>query len=266
MDRNRSGFSLVELLVVVVVAALMMTAVFQTLIVQQRGYRQQFSMTNARQNSRTTLDLLGVELRELSAKGGDLLMASRDSIRFRSYRKAGIVCDIPNANQPLVVELGDSPFEQGDSLLVYLEEGDTWTARPVTGASAATCPGGVPARALTVAPALTNVALGAPVRGYRKVAYGLEADGGKPVLARREEGTAPVTLVTPLASSAQGGLRFRYFRANGFEMNGIPLSGPDRDSVARIEVTVRGTSLGTGSASRREHLDSLSLQVTLRGN
>jgi hypothetical protein len=98
------------------------------------------------------------------------------------------------------------------------------------------------------------------------VAYGLATAGNKSVLARREGVGAPVTLVEPLASSAQGGLRFRYFRADGTEIISTPLSALDRAAVARIGITVRGSSLGTGSASRREYLDSLSLQVNLRGN
>ena len=95
MNHRAPGFTLVELLAVVVIAVLIMGAVMQTLVVQQRGYRQQSSITNARQSSRMALDLLTVELRELSARDGDLLMAEEDSIRFRSFQKVGIVWRCP---------------------------------------------------------------------------------------------------------------------------------------------------------------------------
>jgi prepilin-type N-terminal cleavage/methylation domain-containing protein len=265
MNRHPSGFTLVELLVVVVVAGLLMAAVFQTLIVQQRGYRQQYSVTNARQASRTTLDLLAVELRELSAATGDLAMASQDSLRFRSYRKAGLVCAMPDLTTLIVREFGSAAFVAEDSVLVYQEENDDWVAALVEGAESATCPDGSLARKLEISSDVSPAGTGAPVRGYRMAAYGLELIDGKWALARRDQGEGAVSLVEPLASREQGGLQFLYYNAASDDPF-IPSGSAGLADVKRVEVVVRGISLGTGNAAQREHLDSLSLQVNLRGN
>jgi hypothetical protein len=251
------------MLVVVVVAGLLMAAVFQTVIVQQRSYRQQYSITNARHVSRTTLDLLAVELRELSAASGDLLMASENSLRFRSYRKVGIVCavPVPAVDRLLVQEFGESVFVGGDAVLVYQEEDDDWIEAAIESAASATttCPDGSEARELTLNADVSTVRTGAPVRGYQIAAYGLEFIDGKWALARQDDAGTPVSLVEPLASEEDGGLRFRYYD----DANTNPITLTD---VRRIEVIVRGMSRGTGSVGQLEYLDSLSLQINLRGN
>lgn len=254
MNHRAPGFTLVELLAVVVIAVLIMGAVMQTLVVQQRGYRQQSSITNARQSSRMALDLLTVELRELSARDGDLLMAEEDSIRFRSFLKVGIVCEMPSTADELKVGVvGDALFAPGDSVLVFIEDGNVWERDRVTAVEESSC-GPATAWKLSLS---TGVAAteGAPVRGYRQLSYGAFQLNGQTMLGRRDvDGTVP--LLGPLAD---GGLKFRYYDVFGNETSVLA-------DTHRIDVLVRGMSLGTGSAAQREYVDSLSLQINLRGN
>src|SRR5688572_27174006 len=120
MQNRRDGFSLVEILVVSVLGALVLGAVFQTLTIQQRGSRHQNTIIQTQQTNRLTMQLLDAELRELSATGGDLIAAARDSITFRAVRKVGIVCvNDSTLNRMTVWRLGDQAFTAGDSLLVF---------------------------------------------------------------------------------------------------------------------------------------------------
>lgn len=270
MNGRSPGFSLIEFLMVVVVATVIMTAVVQAMLTQQRGYRQQTAMVSARQSSRTVLDLLAVELREVSTRSagmlaGDLLMAAPESIRFRAFRKVGLVCDLdPGMGVLRVVELGDVAFDNGDRLLAFQQEGDAWADGEVNNASSTSC-GSEPARELQVGPLAANgVEIGAPVRGYEELGYGIFEIDDQWMLGRRDSDGTVVGLVGPLAEPGSHGLRFRYFDSAGNPLS-APLSAAAREQVARIEVVVKGVSHGAG-APGSEYTDSLSHQVYLRGN
>jgi prepilin-type N-terminal cleavage/methylation domain-containing protein len=262
MNRDSPGFSLIELLVVIVITGVLMVAVTQVLITQQRGYRQQTAVVNARQSSRTVLDLLAVELRELSAADGDLLIAEEELVQFRAYRKLGIACEVELGVSIKVEEFGDVPFENSDFILVYHEESDGWAAGQVQ--SAAEDEDGC-GRVLNVGSlAASDVALGAPVRGFEEYGYGLFDLEKQWMLGRRNRAGDITALVGPLAPPDENGLRFVYYDQAGTELS-PPLSTASRAQVARIEIAVKGKSLGAGTPSG-EHLDSLSMQVYLRGN
>ena len=63
MNNRAPGFTLVEMLVVTVVATVLLGAIFQTLVVQQRSYREQNAIINARQTARASIEVLAAELR-----------------------------------------------------------------------------------------------------------------------------------------------------------------------------------------------------------
>jgi prepilin-type N-terminal cleavage/methylation domain-containing protein len=272
MNRYSPGFSLVELLVVIVITGILMTAVTQTLITQQRGYSQQTAVVNARQSSRTVLDLLAVELRELSATDGDLLMADEDSLRFRAFRKLGTICGIDLGGGTIkLVEIGDVAFQSLDQLLVYHEEDDGWVATQAQNATDVDdCNGDEERdRQMTIGSlAITGASLGAPVRGFEEYSYGLLDLEDQWVLGRTDADGNVTALVGPLASPGESGLesglRFVYYDQDG-ETLSAPLNPAARAQVARIKVTVRGKGLGAATASG-EYLDLLSMQVYLRGN
>ena len=76
--RDRSGFTLVELMIVAVVGAMVVGATYQILLSSQRAYTIQSAQIQGRQTVRAGLDILFAELRELSRAEGDILTMGPD--------------------------------------------------------------------------------------------------------------------------------------------------------------------------------------------
>ncbi|HEX6940225.1 MAG TPA: prepilin-type N-terminal cleavage/methylation domain-containing protein, partial [Longimicrobiales bacterium] len=265
------GFTLVELLVAVVVTAVLLAAVTQTVIVQQRTYREQMAVLGARQTARTALELIGTELREVSASGNDIYVATPDSIRFRAYKKIGVVCAVVTGSVVDVWELG-TPFAQRDSAVVFSDGGapdetgdtwvpvrvsdrtptdqctETWGAYPLTGL-----------RLYTTLPSV-GVAPGALVRQFVPVTYGIFRINGEWVVGRKEGDAPLVALLGPIAP--ENGLEFRYYNGSGQPFQ--PVDAAQRRDIERIEIVVRVPLEGAGGGAAA--VDSLVTQVQLRGN
>src|SRR5690606_3944729 len=94
MNRRRGGLTIVELLVVAVLGALVVTAAYQVLITNQRTYTAQNAQIQGQQTVRAGLDVLFGELRELSRAGGDVLAIASDSVKVRAGRNFGLVCGV----------------------------------------------------------------------------------------------------------------------------------------------------------------------------
>jgi len=272
MNRPRSaGFTIVELLVVTVLAAVILGAIYQTITVQERSYRQTGAIIATQQTMRTALDVLEAELREVSAAGGDLFMARPESIGFRAFRAIGFVCraDIPGLKLD-VWELGE-PFTAGggaDSVIVFIENDpaigtdDQWQTTKISSVSTADCPdwNGYPERRLNLSGgSIAGIRPGAPIRSFRRLTYGIQQIGGRWVLARRDPVQGTDALVGPLAPPSDSGLAFRYFDANG-----NPTTNPA--AVARIWIMVKGRTPGTGLLGSTAYGDSLFTQLFLRNN
>lgn len=276
MNRRSPGFTLVELVVTVVVMAAILAAVMQAVVVQQRTYREQMGILNARQTARTALELIGTELREISATGGDIYAASRDSITFRAFRKVGVVCARPSTNRIEVWELGDQ-FVDGDSALVFsnldpqAQPDGTWLPisvkqREASGTSCTEAWGNYPLTVLQMfsSYSATQVAPGALVRGFVPVTYGRYQINGEWVIGRREGKGPVVPLLGPIADV--DGLTFRYFDVNDVNITPLPNDVMDENTrrrIRRIEIAVRARRGDVGTSTV---VDSLVTQVALRGN
>ena len=280
--RSTAGFTLVELLVVVVIGALILGATYQVLAVQQRSYRQQSAIISTQQTMRDALAVLEGELREISPADGDLLMMTPDSLTFRAYRAAGFICNFDAPGQrivvqevPVVMPGGSTAFKEGATLLYFIENSrqtgtdDQWGAVVIgspppapTSGSCGSWSGGT-GTVLNVPGfpfGITNSAifLGAPVRSVEVLTYGLYEIDGEPVLARHTDGGELVPVIGPLAPSDQGPV-FRYFDGNG-----NPATNPA--AVASIQIVVRGRTAGTGVPGQTHYSDSLVTQIYLRNN
>lgn len=276
MNRRSPGFTLVELVVTVVVTAAILAAVMQAVVVQQRTYREQMGILNARQTARTALELIGTELREISATGGDIYAVSRDSITFRAFRKVGVVCARPSTNRIEVWELGDK-FVNGDSALVFsnpdpeAQPDGSWIPisvqqRDASGTSCTEAWGNYPLTVLQMFStySATQVAPGALVRGFVPVTYGRYQINGEWVIGRREGKGPVVPLLGPIEEN--DGLTFRYFNADDIDITPPPntvMDATTRQSIRRIEIAVRARRQGGGADTA---VDSLVTQVALRGN
>lgn len=220
--RYRSGFTLVELLVSVVIAGILLTAIYQVLETNQRISLVQSEQILAQQTVRAGVDLLAQELREVSAGGGDLLRAEAGRVEFRALRSFGIAC-VVNPPQLRVVVQGQ-PFTMGRPDVYLFVEGDPESSADDRWVEARlnelpqneTCPGSRPARRLVLGGVAgddwADVRPGAVVRSFVTVAYHLASDETGWYLARTMDDET-VFLVGPVVPEA--GVRFEYLDDRG---------------------------------------------------
>lgn len=233
MRTHRAGFTLVELLVVMVVGALLMGAAYEALIVQNRSYRATGAMIQGQDALRIALGVLETELRETASIGGldiggsDILLATPDSVKIRAPRKLGFVCSVSPSEKSMIVWVEGEFFEASDGLLIYVDNDittytdDRWDDALVQSVSGntTTCltspTGSADQKIVMVAHPLVGVSPGAPLRAYEELTYGLfDFGGGDWGLGRRNSDGTLDLLVDGLAGSGQG-LTFEYFDVNG---------------------------------------------------
>ena len=246
-NRDRRGFTLVEILVVLVLGTFILMAIYQTLQTNTRAYAANNARAQGQQTLRAGVDVLSGELREISTAEGDLLDMGSDSLRIRAQRTYGLVCAVDYSTSPATItsfRVGPT-FEVGDSVFVFhdsdpeLSSDDEWFGGEVTAAAEnLNCSGSfsqtlsIPMlqTAATAAPP-DSVRVGAPIRGFETYTIGQYSIDGEAFLARREEGSAnPDPLVGPVLED--GGVSFRYLDSRGQVTNVAT-------EVAQIEVTLR---------------------------
>jgi len=286
MNSRRQGFTLVELMIVAALSAVVMGAIYQTLIVQQKSNRQINAEAATQQTLRASMQFLQGQLRELGATTGDVEAAAPESVTFRAMRKMGIVCGKPGGRNIDVFTMGDTLIV-GDSVLFFADLGDkaggddTIRIGRITasnsGGAVCTRPTGLPWDSLSMgmtrltvtllSGSFADVSVGDVVRTFEKTTYGIFSKGGSYVLGRRG-GAATDTVVKvigPLASPASGGLRFQYFDTASALPSGT-LSAANRARVFRIRMTLRGSTPGAGSTNQPTYSDTLVTNIYLRGN
>jgi hypothetical protein len=266
----------VELLVAVVVASVLLIAIFQVLLSQQQIFTVQRERIQSQQTVRAGLEVMAGELRELSPTEGDFLLADPDEMEFRVVRGLGIACE-KTSNAPLILRVvrRGRAVAEGDSVHLYVEGNPTvpgsdfWVTAGVTAVAADAEPCPVPlsaaeedrpvGRLITLVPSQTidpaDVRTGAILRIVERFSYGLMTFEGEPYLARTGEGALDVVpLVGPVR--ADNGVRFRYFDGDGNETTSLA-------AIRTVEVTVQ-TQSGARDPSGRLIGDSLSVVIHAR--
>lgn len=253
--RTPAGFTIVELLVVTVLGALVLAAIYQVLIVNQRTYAAQEVEIRQQQGIRSGMLVLTSVLREVSGGDADIVAMGDDSIRIRSARAFGILCDYDPTVNPvrMTVEKVGRWMEDDDSVFVFSDANpdrasdDEWLQGLITSVDrTATCPAPnlnaaqeirVSGLGTGAANGPTDVLVGAPARAYdpERYTYGLYAIGGETWLGRREGSDAPIPIAGPLASSGAQGLELAYRDTLGNVTN-------DPGAVGQIRVTLRARS------------------------
>jgi prepilin-type N-terminal cleavage/methylation domain-containing protein len=239
---DRRGFTLVELLVVVVLGGFLVLSIYQVLITNSRTYAVNNAQILGQQSLRAGLDVLFGELREVSAGEGDLLAMGSDSVTIRTPRAFGLVCATDYTATPprLTVFRIGPPILSGDSVFIFADNDearasdDNWLTKAVqTSDTTATC-SGAPGQELSIPNlAITNdtVRVGAGVRAFEVYTYGLYTIDGEPYLGRRPStASSPDPLVGPLLPGR--GVSFRYLDSIGSVTSVDTL-------VAQIEVVLR---------------------------
>lgn len=241
---RRAGFTLVELLIVSVLGALILVATYEVLVTNQRTYLAQQAQIQSQQSVRAGADVLFGELREISARGGDLVRMAPDSMTIRVMRKLGVACQVDLSGDPSITAyvVGDW-FASDDSVVVFADVDTTRVDDDVyhyasvnAGDNTQTC-GPKPAQILRfpgMGPAFRadSVWVGAPIRSYAWLTYGLYQVDGDWYLGRRPEGGVPAPLLGPLSSKSDGGLSFEYLDGDG---NTTATS----TEVRQIQITLR---------------------------
>jgi prepilin-type N-terminal cleavage/methylation domain-containing protein len=288
-----AGFTLVELLIVVVITGILATVIVQIVGGQARFTDIQYARQEVRDNSRSSLELITSELRGVPV-GAGLIHAGSDSIRFRSPYLWGVYCGTGTTGTPQIlveqnVWTGASvgvPQSPGSTQTLgaafitvdgggtttpqfIFRDGSTTTGAAASGAcysgmtpGATTLPAGTVALSLSLSSALSTPGLvGTPAFIYRNVAYGDGDESSSERWLTREISTG---VSQPLAGPVTR-LEFRYYDANNAEITTVPLSATDRANVRRIQVRLdMRAQRGTGGQNLASATTSDSVFVTLR--
>ena len=272
--RTQYGFTLVEMMISILVAGIVMAAVYQLLIGQSRSYGKQRELMDVHETLRSAAALLAWEMRQASAADGDLYAIGANSITLRSSRGGGTVCVI-HPTEPIFglrgAGFGEVNDWGDDSLLVYVGSAN-WNVAPIDwvdqpgamGVGNCELDGGVPDLALELGVNSSDAALiqiGAPVRAFRRVEYGLyqDAGDGRWWLGRKVGAAASYEKLTgPLLAPASGGLVLTYRDAAGNVT-------ADPTQVAVIHFVIRAESYRVSGNALEFQQDTLATMVALRG-
>jgi len=263
---RRSGFTIIELIVAMMIGTVLIGAIYQVLLTNQRVATVQREQVLGQQTVRAGIDLLAQEIREISAAGGDLVTLNASSVGFRALRAFGVACNVVNSVPPVLRVANEGrAFVVGDSVFVFADGNpliaadDQWFMAAVTSVTnGLTCgTDAVNAQSLSLSAPGTQansnlIQMGAIVRGWQGAQYSLATVGGIVYLVRQQGGET-ARLVGPLRGG--DGVTFRYLTENGAATN-VPAN------VARIEITLRSLSGLTDNGVQL--VDSLTTSVNLR--
>lgn len=277
MNSRRGGFTLVETLIVVVLGAVVMGSIYQMVVIQEKTTRHQYAIISTSENVQMALAVLTNDLKEISARDGDVTAVDSTSISFRALRKVGIVCRKSAANDWIDVwELG-AAFLASDSVVVFADganlsspNDDSWIPLRVSGTGAGVCAANPLAvanirRVTFTGTPLANVKVGALVRSFAPTRYRMTDNGEWGQLLRTEAGVE-TPIIEQLSNLNEGGLRMRYFDSTGVA---IPLNNltARRADIMRVQIKVAGKAPTSPTATGgNRYRDSLLTQVYLRGN
>ena len=246
----RRGATLVECAAALVVASVILSAVWSLLLAGWRTSRSQAASVAVRQNVRAAAALLEAELLGLSVPAGDLLAASDSALALRATRALGFVCAAVSGS---TIVLSDSLLSatrtvdpSRDSALVF-REGETWTTDDdrwlhagIASTRGGRCADGASGTALALsgpsAAELAGVGQGAPVRTFEVLEYKGYADAERlGWLGVHGPAGGGWAVVSPVAGPLRPrrGVVFRFLSADGRVVSA-------RESVVVIEAAIHG--------------------------
>ena len=104
LSTARRGFSLVEMLIVIVLlAVVLMSAVMTIFVQQQRFYSDSAAIMQTRSLTRDAALVLQSDLHALSPKSGDIYSMGASFIEFRAQPGSSVVCTIDATRKILTV-------------------------------------------------------------------------------------------------------------------------------------------------------------------
>lgn len=206
--RGRSGFSLVELMIVIVLLGIIMGSLMNVILRQQRFYRGASTIIDTRSQLRQAADILPNDLRGISTAtgvgapaGSDIVRLRADSLIFRAMVGSSMLCTIMPGNVirlPPADSLANTNVLSawprgnpvvGDTVFIFNEGGGTgpgdnsWPAYRIVAVTPLAVPcgatpyvnaanNGLLGFSITLDRALTaGTVLGAPLRVVRRAIY-----------------------------------------------------------------------------------------------
>lgn len=247
-EENRGGFTLVELLIVTVLGALVLAAMYQVLITNQRTYATQNANVQANQTLRGGMGALFGELREISPQDGDIIAMSGTGMTIRANRAPAILCSVvTGGSDPTVQVKRLGRYLTEDSARVFVDNDpdrtsdDVWRTAEVTVVDATgllSCPDGeeaatVQLNGITWGPPPDSILQGALVRNFVRHQYQVGTYDGQTYLTRTDEDGDTYPLIGPL--NPNNPVTFRYLDAGGTVTGTLA-------NVRQVEVTLRSES------------------------
>lgn len=228
--RSRRGFTLVELMLVIVIMGVLGIAFTKLILAQARFFQHEFGRKTARAVSRSAMNLLVSDMRMVQDSGGvDSVSANRHTVRVIAPFAFGLIC----VATPSPVYASLLP---ADSTEVTLAKYGGWAWRDTsrhyqivvpaaplgadsvhTAASSASCtttpsPGirtltinGRVGRVITITPAAANAKAGMPMFLWQKITYSFKASTAFPGLYglyRTPTGGSAEEILAPFDSSS----------------------------------------------------------------
>ena len=294
-QRRRSGFSLVELLLVLVLLGIVGGSLMKLVANQQRFYKGTYDLIELRSQLRQAEAVVSSDLRGLSSPGGDVIAMTDSSMDFWYTMGSSISCTTPagstiiippttTANGNTLTNWLSAPLA-GDTAYVFDEAGNTtssgddvWRAYEISSITpgGGTCAAAYNAQSNGYSVAMTQsisptILQGAPIRFVRRAHYSLYQSGndgnwylGYSCSACGSTNVSPIAgpfnAYDPTAGSGTSGIRITYFDSTG-ATTATPAN------VSRISIVLRGqtrSALNVSGLKRGVYLDSIRLNVALR--
>jgi prepilin-type N-terminal cleavage/methylation domain-containing protein len=274
--RNRPAFTIIEMVVCMVVASMVVAALYKVMTRQGRAYNQVIVSGDADESARSAGAILSFELRQASLAGGTLIGSlDAQSITVRSLQGIGIVCAKSTSDPRYAIWKGSGDIQAtaDDTAMIYSQSLKVWRKLKIGSVGAPDVYGmpscdwaGARPPDLVVQVAnfgttdTTGILVGSPFRAYRQVQYGVFQANGRYWLGRKvspSSGTYQI-LTGPLRGST--GLRFTYYNASG-------ATTATASQVASVRFTVLTESYKqyrSTDGSLRYRYDSVTTRVALR--
>lgn len=275
--RSRPGFTLAEMLVVMVLLTIVGGSLMGVLSKQQRFYRGVSDLGDLRSQLRQAEAVMSSDIRGMSSIKNDILTMSDSSIDFRYTIGSSIVC----TKNPSTVIMPPTTLSNGNTLTSWIQQpavgdsvwifdegnnttssaDDTWQGFKITNflATPGACP---PPTYTALADAINNsytmtvdhtmsntILIGAAMRFVRRAHYSLyQSTSTSPWYlgytcsacgtgATIQPIAGPFNPFTAVTTPDLSGLRFTYFDSTGAVTS-------DPTAVARINVVIRGQTRG----------------------
>ncbi len=229
--RTKSGVTLIELLLALLLSSILTAALYRAFISQQRTYTIQDQVAEMQQNVRIALDQMTKEIR-MAGYGGDTMSVFGDvngftdiitpgsnTITILFADQVGVLKEITAAGAQQLRVTNAATFNPDKKKYLCLNGLNNYSVQSVTGDTIT-----------LMHPLGEGHPINEPVYLVKAISYYLGASGGKTVL-RRNENTGGGG--QPLADNIEG-LELTYFDANG-----NATSNPSDIRLVRVEVTAR---------------------------